>query len=430
MNVLISINQINNISKKLKLTEDINLNKDVDFSKVSSLDDLKNAVISTGLQHGEDTKTRNRSFELRKMLSAIDKLEDKEIFEKYFTKLSDLISTYKKGSFSLKKLSEIIIDLSEKDINVAKQQIEDIIRIFEDPRFEDKHKKKLISILTTRGSVDLDKFYEETKRAYADYENSFAEGPYSPFSIYRTSPRLTILLSQDFSYNNINFSSKEFNSQTSDISKVLYLIEMLSHLKIYGNVNDSIMRIISSLNFSFNFDYSPNNVKADLYLKESLIFDDRSNRPLQVAKKDTFIEVKYKPYMDASYLSEFFKVDASDVNYNLILNGLSKIKNVTDIKSTFIVFMSSLSENLKKTMESSEGNKIIDHLTNNLSGIIFKDNIFIPKKNIKFYWNSIGYAKRNRLSIWYKVENPDIYKISTMTGENNKSTFSRFVFKP
>jgi len=229
--------------------------------------------------------------------------------------------------------------------------------------------------------------------------------------------------------------AKEFNSQTSDISKVLYLIELISQLKIYGNVNDSIQKIISSLKFSFNFDYAPNNVKADLYLKDSLIYDDRSNRPLQVAKKDTFIEVKYKPYTDPSYLSEFFKVDASEINNKLIMEGLSKIRNISDLKTSFIVFMSNLSENLKKTMESLEGDKIIEHLTNDLSGMIFKDNIFIPKKNIKFYWNSIGYAKRNRLSIWYEVINPEIYKISSMVGGkdkngNNLLTFSRFVFKP
>jgi hypothetical protein len=154
-----------------------------------------------------------------------------------------------------------------------------------------------------------------------------------------------------------------------------------------------------------------------------------------VAKKDTFIEVKYKPYDDPSYLSEFFKVDASDINNKLIMEGLSKIRNIGDLKTSFIVFMSNLSENLKKTMESLEGDKIIEHLTNDLSGIIFKDNIFIPKKNIKFYWNSIGYAKRNRLSIWYEVVNPEIYKISSMVkgkdeNGNNLLSFSRFVFKP
>jgi len=427
MDVVVTFKQINNLTKQLKLTEDIDLNKNVDFSKVSSLDDLKTAVTSTGLQHGEETKTRNRSLELRKMLSAIDKLEDKEIFEKYFTNLSDLISTYKKGSFSLKKLSEIIIDLSSKDINVAKQQIEDIIKIFEDTRFAEKHKKKLISILTSSSSVDLDKFYDETKRAYADYENSFAEGPYSPFSIYRTSPQLKILLSQDSSYNNITISAAEFNGQSSDISKVIFLIQKLSSAKFYGNPNESIIRIISSLNFTFNFDYSPSNVKADLILREPLLFEDRTTRKsIQIAKKDSFIEVKYKQYEEPSYLSEFFKVDASSVNATLIEEELSKIPKVDNVRETFKIFMSTLSENLRKTIESTEGDRIIDHLTNNLSGMIFKDNIFISKKGIRFYWNNIGYAKRSRLSIWYEVsDNPDMYKISSTS-----QGFSRFVFKP
>jgi len=427
MDVVVSLKQINNLTKQLKLTEDIDLNKNVDFSKVSSLDDLKTAVTSTGLQHGEETKTRNRSLELRKMLSAIDKLEDKEIFEKYFTNLSDLISTYKKGSFSLKKLSEIIIDLSSKDVNVAKQQIEDIIKIFEDPRFADKHKKKLITILTSSGSIDLDKFYDETKRAYADYENSFAEGPYSPFSIYRTSPQLKVLLSKDYSYNNITISATEFNSQTSDISKVIYLIQKLSSAKFYGNVNGIINSVISSLNFTFNFNYSPNNVKADLILRESLLFEDRVTRKsIQIAKKDSFIEVKYKQFSEPSYLSEFFKVDATSVNATLIEEELSKIPKVDNVRETFKIFMFSLSENLRNTIESTEGNRIIEHLTNDLAGIIFKDNIFIPKKDIRFYWNNIGYAKRSRLSIWYEVSNnPNMYKISSTS-----QGFSRFVFKP
>jgi hypothetical protein len=427
MDVLVTFKQINNIVKQLKLTEDIDLNKEVDYSDVETLKDFKTAVKTTGLQYGENSKTRSRSAELDKILSAVDKLEDKEIFEKYFTNLSDLMSTYKKGSFSLKKLSEIIIDLSSKDINVAKQQIEDIIKIFEDTRFAEKHKKKLISILTSSSSVDLDKFYDETKRAYADYENSFAEGPYSPFSIYRTSPQLKILLSQDLSYNNITISAAEFNGQSSDISKVIFLIQKLSSAKFYGNPNESIIRIISSLNFTFNFDYSPSNVKADLILREPLLFEDRTTRKLiQIAKKDSFIEVKYKQYEEPSYLSEFFKVDASSVNATLIEEELSKIPKVDNVRETFKIFMSTLSENLRKTIESTEGDRIIDHLTNNLSGIIFKDNIFISKKDIRFYWNNVGYAKRSRLSIWYEVsDNPDMYKISSTS-----QGFSRFVFKP
>ena len=171
-------------------------------------------------------------------------------------------------------------------------------------------------------------------------------------------------------------SAREFNSQDSDISKVLYLIEKLISVKIYGDANDIISKIISSLSFTFNFNYSPENVKADLMLRDSLIYEDRiTKKVVRIAQKGGLMEIKYKPFKVPSYLSEFFKIDASNVNYSLIIEGLSKIPKITDVKTAFKVFMSSLIGNLKKTMVTTDGEKIIEHLTNNLSGIIFKDNI-------------------------------------------------------
>jgi len=429
MKVLVTLEQIKKSLPYLILTENdtIDLTKNIDISSNPSLKKLKNDAVTIGLQHNKGTKTRERGLELKKMLSSIEGLEDKETFEKYFQKIAELISKYKSKTIAIKKLAEIVYDLAQKDINVAKQQIEDIIKIFEDPRFADKHKNRLIKILTDRGNVDLDNFYNETKRAYADYENSFAEGENSPFSIYRTSPQLKVLLLKDYSYNNMVISAREFNSQDSDISKVLYLIEKLISVKIYGDANDIISKIISSLSFTFNFNYSPENVKADLMLRDSLIYEDRiTKKVVRIAQKGGLMEIKYKPFKEPSYLSEFFKIDASNVNYSLIIEGLSKIPKITDVKTAFKVFMSSLIGNLKKTMVTTDGEKIIEHLTNNLSGIIFKDNIFIPKSDISFYWNSVGYANRDRLSIWYKVSgNPTIYKISSTS-----QGFSRYVFKP
>jgi hypothetical protein len=429
MKVLVTLEQIKKSLPYLILTENdtIDLTKNIDISSNPSLKKLKNDAVTIGLQHNKGTKTRERGLELKKMLSSIEGLEDKETFEKYFRKIAELISKYKSKTIAIKKLAEIVYDLAQKDINVAKQQIEDIIKIFEDPRFADKHKNRLIKILTDRGNVDLDNFYNETKRAYADYENSFAEGENSPFSIYRTSPQLKVLLLKDYSYNNMVISAREFNSQDSDISKVLYLIEKLISVKIYGDANDIISKIISSLSFTFNFNYSPENVKADLMLRDSLIYEDRiTKKVVRIAQKGGLMEIKYKKFKEPSYLSEFFKIDASNVNYSLIIEGLSKIPKITDVKTAFKVFMSSLIGNLKKTMVTTDGEKIIEHLTNNLSGIIFKDNIFIPKSDISFYWNSVGYANRDRLSIWYKVSgNPTIYKISSTS-----QGFSRYVFKP
>ena len=429
MKVLVTLEQIRKSFSHLILTEDdtIDLTRNIDISSNPSLKKLKSDAATIGLQHNKGSKTRTRGLELKKMLSAIEGLEDKEIFEKYFQKIAELISKYKSKSIALKKLAEIVYDLSQKDINVAKQQIEDIIKIFEDPRFADKHKNALIKILTDKGGVDLDNFYTETKRAYADYENSFAEGANSPFSIYRTNPKLKVLLSKDYSYNNIVISAREFNNQDSDISKILYLIDKLASVKIYGDANDTIAKIISSLSFVFNFNYSPDNVKADLMIRDTLMYEDRTSRKItQIGKKGDFVEVKEKPFNENSFLSEFFKVDASNVNATLIAEGLLKIPKVTNGKSTFKVFMSNLTENLKKTMITTDGEKIIEHLTNNMSGIIFRGNIFIPKKDISFYWNNVGWANRDRLSIWYKVsQNPTVYKLSS-----TPQGFSRYVFKP
>ena len=162
-------------------------------------------------------------------------------------------------------------------------------------------------------------------------------------------------------------------------------------------------------------------------VRDTLIYEDRVTKKLiQIARKDSLVEVKSKPFNKPDFLSEFFKVDASNANAILIMESLLKIPKVTNGKETFKVFMSNFTENLKQTMIITDGDKIIEHLTNNLSGIIFKDNTFIAKKDIMFYWNNVGWANRDRLSIWYKVsETPTIYKLSSTS-----QGFSRFVFKP
>lgn len=429
MEILITTEQFKTLTTLI--TEDgndwIDLNKSVDLGKVSSLSDFKTAIKTTGLQHSKDTKSRERGLQISKVLSKIESINDKEIFEKYFIKISELISKYKKGSYSLKKLSEIVSELSEKDINVAKQQVEDIIDIFEDPRFGDKHKKKLINILTNTDEVDLDKFYEETKKAYADYENSFAEGELSPFSIFRTSPSLKVLMEENFSYNNMDILASEFNEKGSDLEKVIYVLNKISDCRYFSKTDDFVKMVFQNIKFRINFNFSPENIKADLKLKDSLIYQDRFTKKVtQVGKKGDFIEVKYKPYKNSSYLSEFFKVDASNKNYKIIMQYISTLPKVDNSKKIFETMMSSLSNNLMMTIKSSDGEKIINHLTENLAGMIFKNNIFIPKKSIKFFWFDKGYANRSRLSIWYEVDqSPDLYKIAH-TGE----IFSRYVYKP
>lgn len=403
----------------------IDLNTPVDLN-ISSIDDLKTAVKKQGLQYGKDTLTRERGIDLSNLLKSIENLEDKEIYEDYFVKISNLISKYKSGSFSLKKLTEIIKQLYSKDPQIAKSQIEAVIVIFQDPRFSESHKRKLISILTGSQEINLDKFYRETTLAYQDYENSLAEGELSPFIIYRTSPRLKVNLLEDFTFNNFTIYADKFNSQDSDLNKVIYILDEISNAKYYSTGDEVISKVISSLKFGFDFNFDKENVKADLKLKDSLVYEDRLEKKVYtVAKKGSNVEVKYNLYNKPSYLSEFFKIDASDKNYNIIIEKLLQVPRVKDVTSSFKILMSSLATNLSNTIKSKNGNEIMEHLTQDMGGIIFKDNIFIKKEDINFYWNNVGYANKSRLSLYYDVnENPTLYKIS-----KTDLGFSRFVQK-
>ena len=403
----------------------IDLNTPVDLN-ISSIDDLKTAVKKQGLQYGKDTLSRERGIDLSNLLKSIENLEDKEIYEDYFIKISNLISKYKSGSFSLKKLTEIIKQLYSKDPQIAKSQIEAVIAIFQDPRFSESHKRKLISILTGSQEINLDKFYRETTLAYQDYENSLAEGELSPFIIYRTSPRLKVNLLEDFTFNNFTIYADKFNSQDSDLNKVIYILDEISNAKYYSTGDEVISKVISSLKFGFDFNFDKENVKADLKLKDSLVYEDRLEKKVYtVAKKGSNVEVKYNLYNKPSYLSEFFKIDASDKNYNIITEKLSQVPRVKDVTSSFKILMSSLATNLSNTIKSTNGNEIMEHLTQDMGGIIFKDNIFIKKEDINFYWNNVGYANKSRLSLYYDVnENPTLYKIS-----KTDLGFSRFVQK-
>jgi hypothetical protein len=403
----------------------IDLNTPVNLN-ISSIEDLKTAVKKQGLQYGKGTLSRGRGIDLSNLLKSIENLEDKEIYEDYFIKISNLISKYKSGSFSLKKLSEIIKQLYSKDPQIAKAQIESVISIFEDPRFAEKSKKKLISILTGSGEINLDKFYRETSLAYQDYENSLAEGQLSPFILYRTSPRMRVNLLEDYAYNDLVIYANKFNSQDSNLNKVLYILDEISKSKFYSSGDEVISKVVSSLKFGFDFNFSEDNVKADLKLKETLMYEDRRDRKVyMVAKKGSNIEVKSNLYNKPYYLSEFFKIDSSDKNYDIIIQSLSKVPRIKDVTSSFKILMSSLATNLSNTIKSTNGNQIMEHLIKNMGGMIFKNDIFIKKEDINFYWNNVGYAGKSRLSLYYEVnENPTLYKLS-----KSDLGYSRFVQK-
>jgi hypothetical protein len=230
----------------------------------------------------------------------------------------------------------------------------------------------------------------------------------------------------DLNYNNLIISANKFNSQDSDLNKIIYVLDEISKSKYYSSGDEVISKVISSLKFVFDFNFSDENVKADLKLKDALIYENRDSRKVYtIAKKGSDVEVKYNLYNKPSYLSEFFKIDATDKNYNTIIRSLENVPRIKDINATYKLLMSTLANNLSNTINKTNGNQILEHLIKNLSGIIFKDNIFIKKEDISFYWNNVGYANKSRLSLYYDVnENPTLYKIS-----KTNMGFSRFVQK-
>jgi hypothetical protein len=113
----------------------IDLDTPVDFSRTKSISDLATSVRKSGLKYGKGSVSRTRGVQLSSLLKSINNLEDKQIYEKYFLKLSELISKYKSSSFSLKKLVEMVEQIQLKNPEEAKAQMESIINIFEDPKF-------------------------------------------------------------------------------------------------------------------------------------------------------------------------------------------------------------------------------------------------------------------------------------------------------
>jgi hypothetical protein len=411
-------------NKKSNLDEDdgdhetiIDLDTPVDFSTVGSISDLATSVKKSGLKHGKGSVSRERGVQLSSLLKSIGNLEDRQVYEKYFLKLSELISKYKSSSFSLKKLVEMIEQIQLKNPEEAKTQMESIITIFEDPKFGEKYKKKLILLITGREKIDLDDFYKQTKLAYQQYEDSFVEGNSTPFVLNRTSPRITVLMAENLILNGIKIYANEFNSITSDVLKIIYIIKKISETKYNSSAENIVRQVFSNIKFRITFNFDPKNVKADLYLKDNLIYNNNI-----VADEGTNIEVKYNPYNTPYYLSEFMKIDSTTKSEDFIKNALSVLSKINDLNTCFKTLMESLSTNLHSTVKKSIGNEIIEHLVKDLSGMIFKDSIFVKKEDISFYWNTVGYAKKSRLSVFYKVkENAKLYKITkTEDGYTNQ----------
>jgi hypothetical protein len=428
MKISITENQFMVLKRNLMFEQEtekiLYLDKKIDFSKLNTIDEIKDAIKIVGLQHSKGSQSRGLPKEIEILFQKLDELTDKSKFEHYFKILINLMSRYKSGSFTLRKLKELLESLLLMGEDEMEEKINHTIEIFSDSRFSERNKKSLIKLLTASSRVDFSDFFDKTIRKFREYEVSFLDGDSSPFVGYFTSPRMRINLIKDYNFGDVTFSKIDFNSQKSDVERAAYLIKKLSEIKTFRPVETLMEEVLLNLKFGFDFPFTEKNIKADLVqISDLLSFDSKLMRTTIIGKKGQFVEIKNNAYNKPYYLSEFFKVDASGEAEIYLVDLISKIPKIKDPKSGFAFFMYLLAQNFRRTLlGSGEGEKIINHLTDNLSGMIFSNDIFIPKKDLTFYWNIIGYAKKPRISIFYSVsDDADVFRIEkNENGYTNK----------
>lgn len=486
MKVIITERQFNLILKykyNLSLFENdkvLNLSTTSTFGESCVFEDMLKGVMVASLSAGEKTKSRQIGGTIKDIIknligTSVSEEEEKTIKE-YFENICKILTRFnlydnsltidkfetdkRNAITTLNRYIKALAKLAkENGLEEAKGQMREVNRIFNDERFkkrEDEYKKKLSKFLTYK-NLDLDEFFKKSQQLYLEYENSWSEGSDSPFEKFRTNPTLDIkMVGGKIDFFGIEIDPNVYNSLETDLNKINYIIYSFSGLKTRrpNNIENIIKDVIKNLNFKITLS-KDNNVKADLRVKndEEIIYQEnlRSKEYKVICPRGSFVEVKKKPYNDPDYLSEFFKPDATQEK--AMLSALEKTILAITQNNRFVEITGMENPNkvlkflikeyvtkLKNIIVSTDGEKIIKELTKNLSGIIFENGIFVPNKenNLKFYWNTTGWANKPRLSIFYDATGAkDIFKFGlnpnyseTKRGEENSpSKYTRFLTK-
>lgn len=378
------------------------------------LDKLKCYLYSVSVSMGEKTQARGGGLLLKKMYTEIEKLspEFKNEIKTFLFKISKIISgKYKSARHIIGKILNLIIQLASEDEEKIKKIIQMSNEIMDHERFEDneENKIKLLNFIKTYDKIDisedfLEEFYKKIKSVSMEYEESFTLYPNTEksehlFKLDRTSPNIIVYLDNDYKSKEygIKITQRDF-SLKSDINKVLYIIESIFKCTNCKNddPNKVIEDVVSNLKFLILTNDDENQKRDLISLKDidALEVIPGARRISTIIRKNEGVEVKHKNYKEKSFLSEFFKVDATTKNKEKILNALSFIGG------DFNTFIKSLVNNLRSVVSD----EIIDDMTKNLAGIMFKDDIFVPKDGLRFYWDVVGYGGKTRLAISYELK--------------------------
>jgi hypothetical protein len=118
-------------------------------------------------------------------------------------------------------------------------------------------------------------------------------------------------------------------------------------------------------------------IKSDIVSKTPLYVMDNGQK-VEVFPKGSNFEVKLMDTNIDSYLSEFFSI--------------FKSKEVSEQKGVYLEVYNSVIKGIYSWVKN-KGQKYLDNIKNNMSGIVFENYTIVPIEYIEFYWSNIGQKK-------------------------------------
>lgn len=279
-------------------------------------------------------------------------------------------------NFYKRPYTKVLPKIIELSLNEAYKEraisfLKSIADFINNPEFDnDKTKKALKSL----GELDvipedyLSKILENARmKEYSKYEKSF-EG--QNFDIRRG--KLTL-----------NYKCGDFIDEKN-------FTNVVKKIKQNPKLFDNLIQILQNcLQQSFVNENAKQ--KGDLITKTDL-FTEKQGIKTKIFSTNSSFEVKKMDYGVDSYLSEFFSI--------------FKNKSTLSLKPDYLEIYNKIIQSLFEWCQKN-GTNFLNMVSQNLSGIIFENNIIVPMKYIQLYWSNRGQkgCDEKRLSIRFKVSN-------------------------
>jgi hypothetical protein len=261
-----------------------------------------------------------------------------------------------------------ILELSLQDPYKAINNLKIIADFINDEEFSDDITKKQLSQLRNMSRVpnNLEELLKNVReKEYSKYEKGFVG---NQFDLKRTSLSLKYKCGSDL--------DKSFFKKVQKLKSVSP--EEFKELLV--NIKDCVS---SSLENEIV-------TKSDIVSKTPLYVMDNGQK-VEVFPKGSNFEVKKMDTNIDSYLSEFFSI--------------FKSSKVSQQKSVYLDVYNSIIKGIYSFVKG-KGQKYLDNIKNNMSGIVFENYIIVPIDYIEFYWSNIGQkgCDELRLSIRFRIK--------------------------